>query len=202
MSFQWIIDNAVDIQINKRGVVAQTMSRDQSIRTVSRGGKIWRFVVTPSPGTKWQNIRQYIETLDQLDRLSPANINFNNAAIDYIFGYQGSQSSTSGWTATVTQGSANIVVSGSAPTAPYRFKAGDLIQIGSGHVYTSTGNVANSSGNVILNRPVLETSGSHSITVGRACTFNVICTDMPDYKITPLGFVEWSGPFTFVETLV
>ncbi len=201
MSFQWIVDNAADVTINKRGVVAQTITRNQTVRSASRGGKVWRFIVTPSPGLKWQDSRAYIEAIDAADRVTPATINFNQAATDYIFGYQGGQSSTAGWSLAVTQGSAIASVSGGSLTPGFRFRAGDLIQLAAGKVYSVVNDVAHDAPGVTLNRPVIENTGNFALTVGRACTWTVICTSMPEYKITPLGFIEWSGPFTFVESL-
>lgn len=195
MSFQWICDNAVDVSINKRGVVATTTARDQTVRAVSRGGRIWRFVVTPSPGTKWQDpsVRKYIEAIDKADRFTPVQINFNQAETDFIFGYQSGTVPT-GLTATVTQGSDAITLSGGP------FKGGDLIQLGSsGKVYSIVNDVT--TGAATVNRPVLETSGTYNLIIGRAVNWTVICTDLPTYKITPQGLVEWSGAFTFIESL-
>ena len=118
--FQWIIDNCVDVQVNHRAVVAHTISRDQTVRAASRGGVIWRYVVTPSPGMKYSEVASKLQELDNADRFTEETVNFANAA-------------------------------------PY---------IGS----TLGGNVT------------------------------VMCTDMPDYKIVSYDRVEWTGPFTFVES--
>lgn len=187
MSFQWIIDNAVDIQVNKRPVVASTTARDQTMRSVSRGGKIWRFIVTPSPGTRWYDpgIRSKVEVLDTLGRYTVSTIKFNTPGLEWLYGFQGSTAPTS---VTVTQGSDVISHNGS-------IIAGDLIQmVGKPHVYSFADSTH-------LNRPFLNTSGSYSVVVGKNCQFSVICLDMPDYKINSIGLIEWSGPFTFVEDL-
>lgn len=201
MSFQWIIDNAVDLTINKRGVVAQTITRNQTVRAASRGGKVWRFIVTPSPGLKWQDSRHYIEAIDVADRYTPVTINFSQTGFEYIFGYRGDQTSTTGWGGTLTQGSATITNSGLSLTPGLRYKAGDIIQVIGGKVYSVATDTAYNSATTLLNRPILETSGPYSFNVGNNCNWTVICTSLPDYKITPLGFIEWSGPFTFVESL-
>jgi hypothetical protein len=204
MSFQWIIDNAVDVQINKRGIVAQTIARDQTVRAVSRGGAVWRFTVTPSPGMRWSDtgVRAYIEAIDTADRVTPTTINFDRAEFNYLFGYLGTQSSQTGWSATATQGNNTVSVSGGSLSSGYRFKAGDLIQFsGQDSVYSVSSDVAYNATTMTLNRPVLETSGTYGLITGRNVNWKIICTQLPDYKITPLGIIEWSGPFVFIESL-
>jgi hypothetical protein len=201
-AFQWIIDNAVDVQINKRGVVAQTISRDQTVRSVSRGGRIWKFVVTPSPGTRWQDpgVRANIEAIDKADRFTVGTINFNQPAFDYIFGYLGSQTTTTGWTATAVRGSDTLTMGG---VSGFRFRAGDLLQFsGQDRVYSVAQDVNPNQTTVQLNRPVLEPSATYTLIVGRAVNWKVICTNIPDYKITSTGLIEWTGPFEFTESLV
>lgn len=199
MSFQWIIDNAVDVQVNKRDIVAQTVARDQTVRSVSRGNNVWRFTVTPSPGTYWKDARPYIEAINVLNQITAATINFDRAAVDYIFGYQGNSSNITNWTASATKGATTITLTSSSGTQ--KLKVGDLIQLGStGKVYTVVTNV--NTGNIVtLHRPVLDTTGSYSLVIGRACNFKIKCTQIPDYKISPLGIVEWTGPFVFTEDI-
>jgi len=206
MSFQWIIDNAQEIQINKRGVVASTMARDQTVRAVSRGGIIWRFTVLAADGLRWQDpgVRSYIETIDNLDRFTPVTINFSKSSYAYLFQYQGTSAPTS---ITVTQGSNVASISGGSGT---KFVNGDILQLtGQQRVYSVYGNVTGTT--VTLNRPVLEASGTYGLTVGSDCTWTVICTQLPEWKIQPGGLIQWSAqtsgskssaqPFVFVEAL-
>lgn len=200
MSFQWIIDNAVDVQVNKRDIVAQTMSRDQTIRSVSRGNSVWRFTVTPTPGQYWKEARPYIEAINALNQFTSSTINFDRAAVDYIFGYQGNSSNITNWAASIVQGSTSITLTTSSGSQ--KLKTGDLIQIGiAGKVYTVVNDV-NTGNTVVLHRPVYEADGSYSLVVGRACNFKIKCMQLPDYKISPLGIVEWTGPFIFTEDIV
>ena len=195
MSFQWIIDNAEDIQINKRGIVAQTMARDQTVRSLSRGGIIWRFTVTPSSGLRYNDagIRSYIETIDNFDRLTPFYASFSHLN---LFPLQAT--GTVPTSISVTQGSNTASVSGGSGT---RLKSGDIIQLtGQPRVYTVFGDLTAT--NIVLNRPVLESSGTYSLTTGSACSFKLICTQIPDYKITPGNIIQWTGPFVFVESLL
>lgn len=121
--FQWIIDNCVDVQVNHREVVAQTMARDQTIRATARGGKVWRFVVTPSPGLTFSENIDTLVNLDAADKFTVANINFNSTGLSYLGNF-------------------------------------------------TAGNVA------------------------------VICTDMPDWKVVEYNRIEWTGSFTFVQSLI
>lgn len=208
-AFQWIIDNAVDVQINKRGVVATTTSRDQTIRSVSRGGKVWRFTVTPNPGTRWQDpgVRKYLEELDKADRIETQLINFNSTGLEYIFGYQGGLNSYTGLSANATQGNTSVTLTGTLttnPSNPFVAKAGDLFQLtSSGRIYTITSDVPAGINILPLNREVAETTSTYSSAkFGKSCSWKVLCISMPYYKITPTGIIEWSGNFEFVESLL
>lgn len=198
--FQWIIDNAVDIQFNKRAVVASTIARDQTVRAVSRGGRVWRFVVTPSPGARWSESRGFIEKLDKADLFTIDTIDFDNVESNFIFGYQGDMSGT--MTISYTQGSDTVNVTGGTGTSGFRFKSGDLLQpLGSDRVYSVVNDVPYNATSVLLNRPILDASGTAQCIVGRSCKWTVICQSMPDYKIVNYDRIEWSGTFSFIESL-
>jgi len=190
MSFQWIIDNAQDVQINKRGVVATTIARDQTVRSVSRAGIVWRFTVTPATGLRYNDpsIRGYIETIDNLDRFTAFTASFSHLN---LFPYQDTTPPTS---ITVTQGSNTATINSGT------LISGDVVQLtGQPRVYSVYGN--NNGTTVTFNRPVLEASGTYGLTVGNNVTFNLICTQLPDYKINPGNIVTWDKPFIFVEAL-
>ena len=201
--FQWIVDNAVDLSINRRAVVAQTVARDQTVRTTSRGGQIWRFTINPSQGILWTVARPYIELIDKADKFTSGTVNFsNNSGLSYLFGYQCTGASAP--TAAVwTQGSDTITVSGGTPSGGFLLKAGDLLQFsGSARVYSVAASIA-TAGSVVLNRPVLDANGSGSITVGSGCNFNIICTQFPEWRIDPNDrCVKWNNPFIFFEELI
>jgi hypothetical protein len=198
--FQFIIDEAVDVLPNKRAVVASTMSRNQTVRATSRGGRIWRFTVTPSPGMRWSESRGLIEKMDKADMFTTATIDFNLAASNFVYGYQGNMSGN--MTISYTQGSDTVNVTGGTGTSGFRFKSGDLLQpAGSKRVYSVVEDVPFNSTSVLLNRPIIDATGTADCIYGRACQFHVICTAMPDYKIVSYDRIEWSGVFTFVESL-
>lgn len=200
--FQWIVDNAVDISINKRAVVAQTISRDQTIRATSRGGRVWRFTITPSPGQRWSTSRSFIEAIDKADRIATTTINFAQSAFAYLFGYQGNATSFVGMQAVAIQGSDTIQVTGGTIVSGFKFKAGDLVQFtGQKRVYSVVADVAWDATTVQLNRPVLEASDTYALTVGATCEFSVICATLPEWTIVTHDRIEWSGPFVLIEAL-
>jgi hypothetical protein len=213
MSFQWIFDNAVSINMNRRPIVSQTTSRDQRIRTVSRGGNIWRFTVTMPNGLRWQENRGNMEAVDLANILTTDTVNMSKAAYNYIVGYQGAVSNPGTMTLTppTPPGAANTFTLGNLPStaaSTVLFKAGDLIQpVGTTHVYSVTADVLRGTGSTVgvpVHRTILEASGSgpYTINVGSAVSWKVICTQCPTWTITPGGLIQWSGPFVFAESLL
>ena len=199
-AFQWIFDHAESILINKRAIVAQTISRDQTVRTVSRGGQVWRFNVQVPNGIPWTESRRYIEAIDSADKFTVGTIQINNPG--YASWFTGYQGDGSGFTATWTQGQTSITLT-AGTAATYKFRAGDLIQLGTtGHVYTAATDVAAGATVVTLNRPVLDATGSGTLIYGPNCTFNLHCTVMPDWSIFQRNQVSWTGAFSFVEAIV
>jgi hypothetical protein len=210
MSFQWIIDYAETLSIDTKKIVASTQARDGTTRAVSRGGQIWKFDVKVPDGLKWRDMRTSIAASEALDKTTAATINLTNLPL--IVGYQGnyaSQTNVSGGIAqaTTTQGSNTITLttSGTLTSGQFKFRAGDYIQLGTGNVYRVSADVAHNSNTVVLHRPVIEASGSGVvIKVGINITWNVICTNFPQWTLTEgtAGLVAWDGNFTFVENLV
>ena len=108
-----------------------------------------------------------------------------------MFPYQDTTPPTS---ITVTQGSNTATINSGT------LISGDVVQLtGQPRVYSVYGNTSGTT--VTFNRPVLEASGTYGLTVGNNVTFNLICTQLPDYKINPGNIVTWDKPFIFVEAL-
>ena len=203
-AFQWIINSATALSIDGRGVVAATSTRENVIRTVSRGGRVWKFTVSPSPGKTYVESRPYLARLDQMDRITIADINFNHAGFENIIGYLGS--GTGGFTVVVPVGTSVTTCTITAGTlaSGYVARAGDWLQIGStGSVYQvvadpSVGNGAT----VTLNRPIDEAAGSYTGYFGANVTWSVLCVERPTWTLVPAGanmLVNWSGDFVFYE---
>tara|TARA_R110000803_G_scaffold96851_1_gene165010 strand:+ start:8811 stop:9443 length:633 start_codon:yes stop_codon:yes gene_type:complete len=206
-AFQWVFDNAASIGINKSPVVAQTTSRNQTVRATSRGGSIWRFDVAMPAGQLWTEARPYITAIEQLDRHSTGTVQINTAGYSsWLSKYQGVADTTSGFAATWTTG--NTVTLSTVPaganltTGEVVLKAGDWIQLGSsGSVYEVAVDVIHPSTTVTLNRPLIDDAGTASLLIGPAVTWTVICTSMPTWSIVDKNIVSFSGNFSFYEAL-
>ena len=74
MSFQWIIDNAEQLSINRKKVVGQTTARDGRVRAVSRGTMPKTITVKLPDGIRWTDIQANIVAAEGLDRITPATI--------------------------------------------------------------------------------------------------------------------------------
>jgi hypothetical protein len=200
-AFQYVFDYAETISINKRRVIGSTITRDNTVRAVSRGGQTWRFEVKLPDGIAWSQARPYIEKMEYLDRSTVGTVQINNAGYNtWLMKYQGNSVST--MTATFSSGSTITLTAGQAASG-FNFKAGDLIQLGSsGRVYSAAADVAYNSNTVTLNRPVAETAGTYTLIRGPSVTWNVICTEFPSWTIFARDQVSWAGPFIFYESLV
>lgn len=74
MSFQWIIERAEALSINRKKMVATTTARDGGARATSRGTQPLRFTVTLPNGIPWTELSTLITAAETLDRISTATI--------------------------------------------------------------------------------------------------------------------------------
>jgi hypothetical protein len=202
MSFQNVIDYAETISIDTKQVVASTQSRDGTYRAVSRGGQYWRFEVKVPDGPSWTDWRTRIANFERLDRVNSGTFSLNTANMEWLYKYQGNSANYTGFVATITQGSKNILLTTSPTTSSgFKFRAGDFIQLGTTRkVYKVESDVPYNSNSVTLHRPVIESSASTvSLRVAENCVFTVYCKDMPQWTIMARDQISWSGPFVFVE---
>jgi hypothetical protein len=205
MSFQWIIDRAESISIDRQDIVGQTITRNQTVRAVSRGAGVWKFTVKVPDGISWSELRPYISPSEKLGKTTVAPISINAAGHTWISQYQGNSANSTGFVATITKGSATITLTTSPTTSSgYKFRAGDFIQLGTtGRVYTVAADVAFNSNTVTLHRAVIENSAtSVALRVGPNCTWNVICTEFPQWQLFARDQVSWTGAFVFYESMV
>lgn len=203
-AFQTVIDNAESISINRRRKVAQTISRDGTVKSTSLGGQIWEFEVQLPAGPAWTEYRPLIERMEALDRTTVGTIQINKAGHSWLSGYQGDLASTSGIGVSFSSGNLVTITSGATglTSGQYRFRAGDFIQLGSsGSVYSVAEDVAYNGANIVLNRPVREGAGSYSLLVGQAVTWDVICVQFPKWTIFARDQIQWDGPFVFAEAI-
>lgn len=204
MSFQYIIDNAETISIDRRQVTATTQTRDGIARSVSRGGQYWKFEVKLPDGPRWTDWRGKISEIEKIGRSTTGTFTLTNSGLAWMVGYQGNAATYTTFTGSWTKGSATLTMTGGPSVASgYKFKAGDFIQLGSsGKVYTVAADVAFNSNTVILHRPVIDTTGSGTLRIGPNCIFTVLCIQQPKWTLFARDQVSWDGPFIFVENLV
>ena len=203
-AFQTVIDNAEAISFNRRKKVAQTTSRDGTVKSTSLGGQIWEFEVSLPNGPKWSEYRPLIERMEALDRVTVGTIQINKAAHSWLTGYQGSLSTLTSIGVTFTSGNTVTIASGATglTSGQFRFRSGDLIQLGSsGKVYSVVSDVAHNGTTITLNRPVREAAGSYTLVVGQSVTWSVICVQFPKWTVFARDQVGWDGPFVFAEAV-
>lgn len=208
MTFQTVIDNAQTISINKRRKVSVTASRDGTVKTLSLGSQPWTFEVQMPNGPQWTTMRPLIERLEYLDRTTVGSIRINKSTHSWINGYQGNLSNPNAVTVLHSTTSSNSLTiasgAGGLYAGQFRFKAGDLIQLGStGSVYSVAADVPYNGTTITTHRPIREatTSTPYSLLVGQSVTWNVICTSFPQWSLVSRNQISWSGPFVFVEAL-
>ena len=203
-AFQTVIDNAEAISFNRKKKVAQTTSRDGTVKSTSLGGQVWEFEVTLPNGPRWSEYRPLIERIEALDRVTVGTIQINKAAHSWLTGYQGNLTTLTGIGVTFTSGNTVTIASGATglSSGQFRFRSGDLIQLGSsGSVYSVVNDVAHNGTTITLNRPVREAAGSYTLVVGQNVTWSVICVQFPNWTVFARDQVGWDGPFVFAEAI-
>lgn len=214
MSFQWVFDNAESISINKRPITSQTISRDQRVRSVSRGGAVWRFTVKMPTGMRWSNVRGYIENIDNTNKLTTQTVSLGSTGFGWMTGYRGSignpQAMTWKYSSTeAANDTTKFLLTGTGATGDVLFKAGDLIQpnVTGGKVYSIVNDVIKGSSAtqlVQVHRPILETPSATAVSliVGNSVSWKLICTQCPTWTIVERDIVGWNGEFQFYESLL
>lgn len=86
MSFQWIVDRAETLSINKKKMVASTTARDGTVRVVSRGTQPKRIEVKLPDGIPWTEIRSLITAAEALDKISTAQIEIKYSLLPWYYG--------------------------------------------------------------------------------------------------------------------
>ena len=85
MSFQWIIDSAETLSINRKRTVATTTARDGNVRAVSRGTPPKRFTVQLPEGIAWTDISTLITAAEALDKITTATITIPYAKFPWYY---------------------------------------------------------------------------------------------------------------------
>ena len=85
MSFQWIVDRAETLSINRKKTVATTTARDGNVRAVSRGTPPKRFTVQLPDGLAWTDISAFITAAEVLDKITTATITLPYAKFPWYY---------------------------------------------------------------------------------------------------------------------
>lgn len=86
MSFQWIINSAETLSINRRDTVGSTQARDGTVKAVSRGTPKKIFTVKLPDGPRWIDIKTDIESAEVLDKHTSAVITIEYATHPWYYG--------------------------------------------------------------------------------------------------------------------
>jgi hypothetical protein len=201
-AFQKVIDYAETLSINKKRKVAQSVSRDGTVKSTSLGGQVYEFVVKMPDGLSWTEFRPLIERMEALDRTTVGEIRLNLAGHSYISGYQGNLSNINSVQVSYTAGNTLTITSGATLASGFRFRSGDFIQLGTtGSVYNVVDDVPFNSTTITVHRPIREAAGSYTLRIGANVVWDVICVQFPQWTIFQRDQVSWDGSFVFAEAL-
>jgi hypothetical protein len=215
MGIQNIINAAQQIEIDRRRMVGQSISRSQRIKTAERStSQPWKFKVTPPGQLPWTASRGFIEVIDFNDRVNEYTISLNdNPGMNYITAYQGSLTQAQLNDLTISTSTTATLVLTTLPsvsTTTVVFKPGDIIQPeNSRYPYSVTAEVLRGSGSTVsvpLNRPIITSEGINLMTqgvkVGNSATWQVIVAGLPTYTLTPMRQVQYTGDFELIEKII
>jgi len=195
MSFQTVFENQESMTVNNRRTIGQQVARSGYITVAQYLTAVpWVFTVTPNNFLYYPTARAIIQAIDNKDRQLPETIVFNSTQLSWFTQKLG--------TATVAtlNGTPTPNTQTLALTSNGTFKAGDFIMVG-GYTYKVTADSAGAS--VSIHRPLIGSPVSGAtVSIGNACTFNVVAEVCPTYTLTPMtngAFVNWDQPFVFRE---
>jgi hypothetical protein len=214
MSFQTIVDIQQSMTVQNRRMVGQQVTRGGQIRTAQYLNAVpWVFTIVPHNYLYYPQVRDVIQTIDNLDRQLPANITFSSTNLQWFTAYQGGLSLVQAAAltlASVPPANSQTITVGNLPAVGSTvvvFAAGDFLQLGS-YVYKVTQQVLRGSGSTVsvnLHRPVIGTPSVGTLTaVGKDVYFPVYAEVCPVYSLTPMtngAFVNWDQPFVFRENV-
>jgi hypothetical protein len=212
---QYIIDNAQQIEIDRRRMVGQTVSRSQRIKTAERStAQPWKFRVTPPAQIPWTTGRVVAEAISAGDRVAEYEISLNNSSgMNYITAYQGGMTAPQRAALTISStGTSTLTLTNlpSVSTTTVLFAAGDIIQpANSRYPYAVTDTIvrgASTTTNVTLNRPLITSEGisliGQTLLIGNSCTWQVVLTIIPTYTLIYGQRMQYNGDFELIEKII
>jgi hypothetical protein len=215
MSLQTIIDKAQQIEIDRRRVVGQTISRSQRIKTSERSSaQPWKFKITPPGMLKWADSRDIIEVIDGADRVEEYTVKLSNTAnMNYITDYQGQLNMADLEALTIQAVGTDTFTLTTLPavsSGTVIFSKGDYIQPkNSRYPYTVAETCtrgSNTTTNVTLHRSVITSEGinlvGQELNFANSCTWRVIVSGLPTYQLVPGKNVQYTGDFEIIEKII
>lgn len=197
MSFQTIFEIQQSMTVQNRRTVGQQVSRSGQVRVAQYLTSVpWVFTITPHNYLYYPQVRDVIQTIDNLDRQLPEVIQFNSSKLSWFTAMRGTATAATLATTPITNTQTLTLTSNGT------FKAGDFIMI-NGYTYKV---IADSAGTTVgIHRPLIgnPTSGT-TVYMGNACTFNMLAQQCPTYTLNPMtngAFVQWDAPFVFREDI-
>ena len=195
MSFQTVFESQESMTVNNRRTIGQQVARSGYITVAQYLTAVpWVFTVTPNNFLYYPTARAIIQAIDNKDRQLPETIVFNSTQLSWFTQKLGT-ATTATLNGTPTPNTQTLAL-----TSNGTFKAGDFIMVG-GYTYKVTADSAGASVNI--HRPLIGSPVSGAtVSIGNACTFNVVAEVCPTYTLTPMtngAFVNWDQPFVFRE---
>jgi hypothetical protein len=215
MSVQNIIDKAQQIEIDRRRIVGQTMSRSQRIKTAERAtAQPWKFKITPPGSLPWTASRGFIEVINLNDRVAEYQVSLSNSVgTRYITSYMGelTQGQLNGLEIQSVGTSSFVITSlPSVSSSTVVFAKGDLIQPeNSRYPYAVVNTVVRgltTTTSVTLHRPIITSEGitlsGQGLAVGNSCTWRVVVSGLPTFQLIPMQQVQYTGDFELIERII
>lgn len=219
MTIQYIIDRAQQIEIDRRRIVGQTISRSQRIKTQERStAQPWKFKITPPGSIPYAQARGVVEVIDFNDRVGEYEITFSNSTgTAYIQAYQGGFQAQDLAAITIhAVGTDTFTLTNLGSLAPpynqntVLLARGDIIQpANSRYPYTVAETClrgSNTTTQVTLHRNVITSEGislvDQTLKVGTTCTWRVIVSAMPSYSLVPGKRLQFNGDFELIEKII
>lgn len=198
MSFQTIFEIQQNMTVNNRRMVGQQVSRSGYVTVAQYLTAVpWVFTVNPHQYLYYPQVRDVIQTIDNLDRQLPQTISFASTNLSWFVQMRGTA------TAATLNGTPAPNTQTLALTSNGTFKAGDFIEVG-GYVYKVTADSAGTS--VSIHRPLIGNPASGAtVLMGTAVSFNVVAETCPTYTLNPMtdgAYVQWDSAFVFREYIV
>lgn len=214
MTIQVIFNSAQSIELDRRKIVGQTVSRSERIRTAERASaNAFKFVIEPVSRFRYSLVRGVLESIMTPDRHTEQTVNIaTTPGLWYLTQYLGDCSSAQLGTMSISAFTNTSVTLNNLPSIGSSlklFRAGDWIQpTWSRYPYIVTSDVNRGSGSLAtatVHRSLI-TSEATTVTgafyVGTATSLKVVVTELPTYKLIQRDWAEFTGQFTVVESII